>query len=334
MRRVSVEWIDDPVAFAMDDWPSLLQADPDATLFHGPRFLKPYWEEFGAGRLSIAVVRAGDRPSAVAPFEVDEGMLRFLGGFDVTDYMGPVGIPGERQPAANELMAAVATRGDWERADLGGLPEDGAWLEGLRNAARDAGLAPDVGLDAVAPCLPLPASFDEYLATLPGKARHEVRRKDRRLREAFPDVRLVDASTATIGADLDRFVDLHRSSPGEKGRFMVPGMELFFRRLAHALVPEATLRLAFLETGGRRIAGAIGFRDGAAFRLYNSAYDHDAAALAPGMVLVAELVRSAIEEGHRSFDFLKGDLSYKYRFGPRRRRIMTLHLRRPSSRAG
>jgi CelD/BcsL family acetyltransferase involved in cellulose biosynthesis len=328
MHRVSVEWIDDPVAFASDDWPSLLQADADATLFHGPRFLKPYWEEFSAGSLSVAVVRAGDRPSAVAPFEVNDGLLRFLGGFDVTDYMGPVGIPVELERAAKELMAAVAARDDWERADLRGLGEEGSWLDALRGGARDAGLDADAELDAVAPCLALPATFDEYLATLPGKRRHEVRRKDRRLREAFPDVRLVDASPATIGNDLDRFVELHRSSPGEKGRFMVPGMELFFRRLADALLPDGTLRLAFLETGGHRVAGAIGFRDGAAFRLYNSAYDHAAAALAPGMVLVTELIRSAIEEGRRAFDFLKGDLSYKYRFGPRRRRVLKLLLRR------
>lgn len=332
MRTVSVEWIADPAAFAVADWPSLLEADPDATLFHGPRFLKPYWEEFGEGSLSVAVVHTGARPSAVAAFEVSEGRLRFLGGFDVTDYMGPVGRPEERHRAAKDLMAAVAAREDWERAELRGLAEDGAWLEALRDGARDAGLDTDVDLDSVAPCLMLPPAFDEYLAALPSKLRHEVRRKDRRLREAFPDVRLVDATTDTIGADLDRFVDLHRSSPGEKGRFMVPGMELFFRRVADALLPDGTLRLAFLEAEGRRLAGAIGFRDGTAFRLYNSAYDHAAAALAPGMVLVAELIRSAIDEGRRAFDFLKGDLSYKYRFGPRRRRIRSLLVRRGDGR--
>ena len=35
---------------------------------------------------------------------------------------------------------------------------------------------------------------------------------------------------------LDRFVDLHRMSEGPKGVFMVPGMEIFFRRLGAGVV--------------------------------------------------------------------------------------------------
>jgi CelD/BcsL family acetyltransferase involved in cellulose biosynthesis len=327
---VSVEWVVDPVAFTTLDWTPLTEADPEASVFHSPRFLKLYWEEFGADVLSIAVVREGREAVGVAPFDLRrDGTLTFLGGFDVTDYMGPVGLPPARDRTAKELMAGLAARDDWERADLRGLAGDGEWLASLAAAGRDAGLTVEVDQDRVAPCLELPETFDDYLAALPSKRRHEVRRKARRLREAFPDARIVDAGPDTIGADLDRFVALHRSSVGEKRSFMVPGMELFFRRLADALLPNGVLRLAFLEAGGQKIAGAVGFRDGPAFRLYNSAYEHGAGALAPGMVLVAELIGSAIQEGRSHFDFLKGDLEYKYRFGPRRRRIARLLLRRP-----
>jgi CelD/BcsL family acetyltransferase involved in cellulose biosynthesis len=225
-------------------------------------------------------------------------------------------------------MAGLAARDDWEQAELRGLPEDSAWLGALAAAGRDAGLTVDVDREAVAPCLELPATFDDYLAALPGKRRHEIRRKDRRLRETHPDATVVDAAPDTIGSDLDRFVELHRSSPGEKGRFMFPGMELFFRRLADSLLADGTFRLSFLEAGGEKIAGAVGFRDGPTFRLYNSAYEHGAAGLAPGMVLVAQMIRSAIDEGRSRFDFLKGDLEYKHRFGPRRRRIGRLLLQR------
>jgi CelD/BcsL family acetyltransferase involved in cellulose biosynthesis len=105
-------------------------------------------------------------------------------------------------------------------------------------------------------------------------------------------------------------------------------MELFFRRLADELAGDGTLRLSFLEADGERIAGAVGFRFRDRFLLYNSAYDHDLSALAPGMVLVAELIRGAIEEGRSVFDMLKGDLGYKYRFGARPRRVCRLRLDR------
>jgi CelD/BcsL family acetyltransferase involved in cellulose biosynthesis len=326
---MAVEWTGDPAAFADPEWASLVDADPEATVFHTPGFLKVYWEELGAAeRLDVATVRRDGAAVAVAAFGVRDDQLIWLGGFDVTDYMGPVGPPEHRAGAADELMAAVAAREDWRRADLAGLPEDGAWLPALAQAARRTGLPVRVETDGVAPAVALPGSFDAYLAGLPAKLRHEIRRKDRRLRTARPDARVVDAAPDTMAEDLERFTALHRASEGAKGRFMVPGMELFFRRLADELAGDGTLRLSFLEADGERIAGAVAFRFRDRLLLYNSAYDHGLSALAPGMVLVAELIRGAIDEGRTIFDMLKGDLGYKYRFGTRPRRVCRLLLDR------
>jgi CelD/BcsL family acetyltransferase involved in cellulose biosynthesis len=326
---MAVEWIEDPTAFVARDWTGLVEADPDGTFFHTPRYLKLYWEEFGASRLGIALVKLGGTTVAAAALDVRDGVATWLGGFDVTDYMGPVGLPESTDAAAKELMSALAARDDWVSADLAGLAWDGRWLAALKAAAPESGLVAEIGEDGVSPVLALPRSFDEYLAGLPGKLRHEMRRKGRRLREAFPDVHLADSTSAMAARDLDRFVELHRSSVGDKGRFMVPGMELFFRRLADELLEDGTFRLVFLEAAGVKLAGAVGFGFGDRFLLYNSAYDHRQARLSPGMVLVAELIRSAIEEEFRTFDLLKGDLSYKYRFGARPRRVARLRLRRP-----
>jgi CelD/BcsL family acetyltransferase involved in cellulose biosynthesis len=46
------------------------------------------------------------------------------------------------------------------------------------------------------------------------------------------------------------------------------------------------------------------------------------------MVLVAEDIRSAIEEGLGAFDLLKGDYEYKYRFGAHARSVRRLVARR------
>lgn len=329
LLAMAVEWLEDPGAFVTHDWTPLVEADPEATLFHTPRFLKLYWEEFGAASPQIAIVRQEDDPVAAAPFDLRDGVLTWLGGFDVTDYMGPAGDPEHRRRSAGELMAGVAARPDWAKADLAGLPTSGKWLAALAEAAEEAGLAAVVEPADVAPYIRLPDSYDDYLAGMDGKLRHEIRRKDRRLRAEHPDARLVDSSPETVGADLDRFIELHRAGRGEKGRFMVPGMELFFRRLGSTLLADGTFRLSFLEAAGAKIAAAAGFRWRDRFLLYNSAYDRAYAHVAPGMVLVAELIRSAVQEGFRVFDMLKGDLPYKYRFGARGRGIARLRLRAP-----
>lgn len=325
---MAVDWYGDPAAFVEQDWTPLVLADPDGTVFHTPAFLKLYWEEFGARDLRIAVVRRDDgQPTAAAAFELKDRLLSWLGGFDVTDYMGPVGDPEHREWSAGELMSALAGSSEWSKADLAGMAAHGKWLAPLTDAAGRAGLSARVEPVDVAPFIQLPDSFELYLSKLDAKLRHEIRRKERRLRETHPDVRLVDSTADTISADLDRFMEMHRSSRGEKGRFMVPGMELFFRRIGSTFIEDGTARLAFLETEGVKIAAAAGFRWRDRFLLYNSAYDHAYAHDAPGMVLIAELIRSTIEEGYRGFDMLKGDLAYKYRFGARARGLARLRLR-------
>jgi CelD/BcsL family acetyltransferase involved in cellulose biosynthesis len=186
----------------------------------------------------------------------------------------------------------------------------------------------EVAEDGVAPFLPLPPAFDEYLARLPAKLRHEIRRKARRLEAAVGERRLVHSAADTLDRDLGMFVDWHRASEGPKGVFMVPGMEIFFRRLGEVFLPSGVFRLSFLEAAGRRLAGVLGFRFRRRHYLYNSAFDPTRRDVAPGMVLIGDLIANAIADGCEAMDMLKGDLQYKFRFGALRRAVRRLVLAR------
>src|SRR5437016_4254458 len=117
--------------FQRRGWGELVGSDRDATFFHTPSYLKLYWEEFGERPehllLSFGEESDGTNVGACA-FERIGPTLRFLGGTEVTDYMGPVGSPDRRDEFAKELWTALLTRDDWEVADLWGLREDGPWL--------------------------------------------------------------------------------------------------------------------------------------------------------------------------------------------------------------
>jgi CelD/BcsL family acetyltransferase involved in cellulose biosynthesis len=325
---VRVELSGDARDFLARDWSDLARADPAGTFFHTPAYLKLYWEELGAGELLLAFAEEGGGAVGACAFELVDGTLRFLGGTEVTDYLGPVAVPGAEERVAKELVGALVAGGGWTAADLRGLPRDSPWLAALAHAATGAGVAVQERDDSTAPFLELPATFEEYLAALPGKLRHEIRRKGRRLDEELGGRRLVVATPETLNEGLDLFVGWHRASEGPKGKFMQPGMEIFFRRLGEAFAPGGEFRLGFLEAGGRRMAGAIAFRYGGTTYLYNSAFDRSRGDLAPGMVLVGDLIEDAIAGGCHAFDMLKGDLSYKYRFGARPRRVRRLVLER------
>jgi CelD/BcsL family acetyltransferase involved in cellulose biosynthesis len=312
-------------------WHELVEADPSGTFFHTPAFLKLYWEEFGQTPehllLAFAEEDDGSQVGAVA-FERIGRTLRFLGGTEITDYMGPVGVPERQDAMAKELWTALLTRDDWTDADLRGLPEDRPWFGLLRDAASAQDLEVTEDEDGVSPFLPLQGSWEDYLSGLSSKYRHEIKRKARKLVEEAGEFRIVTADDETMIPLLDRFVELHRMSEGPKGVFMVPGMEIFFRRLGEAFCADGVFRLTFIEVGGQLAAGTIGFVWGGTSYLYNSAFDRSWGNLAPGMVLVGEDIRLAIEQGCGGFDLLKGDYRYKYRFGSHPRAVKRLVVTR------
>lgn len=319
--------------FQRRGWSALVLADPAGTFFHTPDYLKLYWEEFGERPehllLALAEDDDGEQVGAVA-FERIGRTIRFLGGTEVTDYMGPVGLPDQQEAISKELWSGLLTRDDWDDADLRGLAEDNAWLGLLGAGASDQGLTVEETEDqnGVAPYLPLAATWDAYLEGLPSKLRHEIKRKARKLEAETGPFRIVTATPETLIPFLDRFVELHRMSEGPKGVFMQPGMEIFFRRLGETFGPRGIFRLTFIEVGGVKAAGTIGFSFGGTFFLYNSAFDRELQQLGPGMVLVGEDIRLAIEDGCRAFDLLKGDYAYKYRFGAHARAVRRLMVTR------
>jgi len=328
-----ISFSEDGRDFHRRGWAELVAADPAGTFFHTPAYLKLYWEEFGEQPehllLAFAEEDDGRQVGAVA-FERIGDVLRFLGGTEVTDYMGPVGLADRQPEMAAELWRALLLRDDWTGADLRGLAEDRSWLGLLHASAMAQGLRVEETEDqnGVAPFLELAPSWDAYLEGLPAKMRHEIKRKAKKLQTEAGEFRVLTATAETLHQFLDRFVELHRMSEGPKGVFMQPGMEIFFRRLGEAFLPGGVFKLSFIEVGGVWAAGTIGFAYGGTFSLYNSAFDRDWQQLAPGMVLVGEDIRMAIEEGSEAFDLLKGDYAYKYRFGALPRQIRRLVVQR------
>jgi CelD/BcsL family acetyltransferase involved in cellulose biosynthesis len=328
-----ITFSEDGQDFQRGGWADLVEIDPAGTFFHTPAYLKLYWEEFAEQpeHLLLAFAEADDGTlvGAVA-FERIGETIRFLGGTEVTDYMGPVGVPDLRDEVADALWAGLVARDDWDGADLRGLAEDHPWLGALTRSASQQGLTTQEMEDqnGTAPFLPLPNSWDAYLEGLPAKLRHELKRKAKKLEAETGPFRIETATEDTLDGLLDRFVELHRMSEGPKGVFMQPGMEIFFRRLGAAFLPSGIFELTFIEVQGELAAGTIGFKFDATYFLYNSAFDRKWGNLAPGMVLVGEDIRLAIAAGCTSFDLLKGDYQYKYRFGSRPRLVRRLSVTR------
>ena len=268
-------------------------------------------------RLEIRRVEdAEGRLVALLPLhEVEPGVLRLVGGADISDYLDLIALAGREEEAWMALLQSrAAERVVW---DLHAVPGRSPTVTLLPQLAAACGLSASVTVEERCPVLILPSSWDAYLASLSGKHRHELARKMRRLEREAPEARATCASRpADVENRLGDFFDLHRRSRVGKARFMDVRMEAFFRRVTTALGEHGGARLWFLDTASGPIASFITLEWDDTVGLYNSGFHPDRAALSPGVVLLGHLIRDAIGRGKRRFDFLRGEERYKYEFEP------------------
>ncbi len=321
------------------EWELLLDEDPDATFFQTPRYLQTWHRVLGQratprvrtihrdGRLIGLVPEAHEREgSPTGPLEV----VRFMGGTEVTDYLGPIARREDRADVADAYLRALAEDRDWDELVFGGLAVDTDWAEVLVRAAEELDLRIlEVADEDVCPRLSTAGGYDAYLERLPGKQRHELKRKARKLSRDAGDVRLVEVPAGELDGALDTFFDMATETETDKGGFFAKDdMRTFFRALADEFAEERIFRLHLLMVAGAPGAATVSLVHGGEWGLYNSAFDQTLRHLAPGMVLVSELIRTAAEEGCRVFDLLRGDEPYKYRFGAEDRPLQRLTITR------
>ena len=283
---------------------------PDTGPFVLARFLQS-WHRHRGSAGKVLLVESND---ALLPLYAENTTIRFLGEADLTDYHAPLGTATSVARLAESFFAEVP---DGTHVELDSLPLEAA--DPLEAGLRAAGVQVDREEHEVAAVLALPASFDEWLAAIGKKERHEVRRKRRRFEDGLGSPDLVRA----VGADaVATFARLHRAAAGDKAEFMTPAMEEFFAQL-HAESGAVIDLLTSHE--GDAVAAAFGFEDEHGYYLYNSAYDPDVRHTSPGIVMLASLVERAIDRGHTVFDFLKGDETYKFRHGAHPRPLFALN---------
>jgi len=343
-------------------WDALADRDPDATVFQRPRWLRR-WDAVLAGQRTLrtrAVHRDGELIGVLAEtrelLRLPSGpgeLIRLAGGDEVTDYLGPVCAPEDRAAVADAYVAALAADRAWDEVVLGGLATDTGWPELLAEAAVRHGLTVvEAGGEAVCPVADLTGGLDGYLARLPGRMRQELVRKSRKLARDAGEFTVRAYAPGDALQGIEDFLAQVRVGDADKAAFFRrPEMERWFRALAEEYGPDGTLRVHRLDIGALNAAMTVSLvdlgpdrgadvdpdadadagtdADGAGrgrWGLYNSAFDASLAALAPGMVLIWELIEQAADEGCVTFDLLRGDEPYKYRFGAVDRELRTLTL--------
>jgi len=288
-----------------------------SSVFVLPAWLKVWWQEFGAGvEPCLLSLKQGETVLGIAPLMVKGEKASFLGSVDVCDYLDFVVTPGREEDFFNALLDDLKDKGI-TLLDLRALRPDSTALINLLPIAKSRGYDVVCQDESVSLELDLPDSFEEYLATLNKKQRHEVRRKLRRLWETGNAGHRCLETGQEVEDYLDTFLQLFTLSQEEKASFMTPGMESFFRSLARTMAGLGLLRFGIIELDSQPAAMTIGFDYNDWHYLYNSAYDPRYNSLSVGLLCKVLCLKESIEKGKKKWDFLKGGEPYKYQLGGR-----------------
>ncbi len=317
-----------------EQWLELLAQCPANTLFLTPQWQETWWESFGERReLAGFYLQESGSFTAIASLSRQGPALSFLGSPETFDYNDFLIRPGGEAAFFDALLNWLAGE-CWASLELPSLLETSPTLAALPGLARERGYSVEVAPEDVTPGLCLPDTWEQYLAGLSKKNRHELRRKLRRLDGAAGWRWYCVQEPSEVAGRLDDFLALMRRSDPEKAAYMTGEREGFFRRAAQRTAQLGWLRLFFLQMEGQDVAASLCFDYDNVRLLYNSGYNPDYGYYSVGLLLNALCLRESIELGHGYFDFLRGSEAYKYHLGGLNRRLYRMVIAQPSGDGG
>jgi CelD/BcsL family acetyltransferase involved in cellulose biosynthesis len=317
-----IRWIRDEAEWPALDagWNALLERSGADVPFLRSEIQRVWWRHLGGGEWDRAELRlAVWENRGIAPlFRTANGepVLRLVGSAEIMDYLDLIAAPEDTPPFVDALFDALAAlpAEEWRRLEFRNLRPGSPSIPALERAAAARGWS--VTREDLQPCpvIALPDSWEEYLERLDKKQRHEIRRKLRRAEGAEETVEVRMADFSRLPAEVDDFLAL-MAGDRRKADFLTPVMRTQFHELAAEAASAGILQLAFLLVDGRKAAGFFNFDYRNRIWVYNSGMNAEFAILSPGWVLLAHLVRLAIENRHSAFDFLRGNEVYKFQWG-------------------
>jgi len=324
-------------AISEDEWNTLVEQGISDVPFLRHEYLSQWWQTLGGGEwkqaeLVLISARENDELIGIAPLFKTEydghSALLLIGSIEISDYLDLIvrldDLPRFLSGLMDFLAQSPTVRGlpfDWYN-----LPDNSPTLAALKAESERRGLIYREEIYRPTPRIALNGSFDDYLARIEKKQRHEIRRKLRRAAESEIPVKFyVAEDAATLESEIEAFFQLmeHDSS---KANFLTPPMRTQMKSVIQTAFDHGYLWLAFLTVDGVRAAACLNFDYKNKLWGYNSGVSREYMELSPGWVLLGHQLQWACEHGRAEFDFMRGDEEYKYRFGAANQYVMRVRV--------
>lgn len=324
-----------------ENWHEVLMADPEGQHYMSWGWMKNYL--FRRKRWFVLALREREPGSPYVAFfplrlltPYDEKNAVFfdeiiMGGNHSADYTGFIAKP-EYEKNAIAGFAAFLKQQNWTHLRLdyfSGSPwRRAAFIRALETPEvmhRNNTPKNSDGIDnCICPYIPLPASWDEYLATRMSAQTRQKLRRFLRMVEADDAYDISFATRETVDHHLDvLFQFWHEKWAKRKGEERTQRLIVNTREMLMDCFNAGTLEVPMMSHDGRPLAALANIvdRDKKTVFFYITGRDESWTTPSPGLILHATCIRRAIEQGFGIYDFLRGNEKYKYAFGTEEKQI-------------
>ncbi len=312
-----------------DEWDQLLKNSVSPVPFLTYEYLDAWWQTRGGGewpeesRLILVAAFEDDHLVGIAPLfhtrnTAGDSALMFVGAIEVSDFLDFIVKPEDLPPFLSGLIDFLLKDAElpaWQVLDLYNILDESPSLDALKLEGEKYGWSHEQSRLQPSPNITLPGDFETYLAGIDKKQRHEIRRKLRNLDTSPVDGGFYIVQEADqLHAEVEAFLDMMAQDPSKQA-FLIPAMRQHLHNTARAAFEHGWLQLAFFTLDGEKAAASMSFIYNDLLWLYNSGWEWAYRDFSPGWLLLAYLLRWATENNIHGFDFMRGDESYKYKFG-------------------
>jgi hypothetical protein len=316
VARCHRNWPDDPNFIPR--YRELVAKTPAATVFNSPVWQAAVVNEFvPAGHFRLITVSRDSQLLAVVPLAMNTASMLETPGKWLTDYLDPPVDTGAFDQSWTLILNLLQSLWDWS---IGGVHfhhvrGDSAMRKLLPDLAAECGFDYSESPMSANPYITLPKTWDEFLDSLPGHDRKEIKRK---LRNAQAKANLqwntLTTEETAIPA-LERAMSAMRQSESLKADFTDEILVGFLRRICPVLTRQGDFYVQELSLENEPTAWLLCLRSPRGPMIYNTAYSFAKKHLSPGIVCFSMAIQDAIAAGAPVFNLLRGAEEYKKRLG-------------------
>lgn len=325
-----------------ESWNFLLNETGIASPFLTWEWMYCWWVDYGEKEpdfsLSIVIVKKGGELVGILPGYIKKQRLfgrtistfLFLGSeYESSDYLDVIRKDTRDIDLVVSLFQILLKEKKIDQMAFYNILEDCPILNAIDKFAKQIEAQTIVKPHRICPYLPLNGNWDSFVNSLSKNQRYNLRRRTRKLFEDFRAKITILEDPCELETAVDELFQLHDDrfkTKEEKSIFRADLRKDFHKKVSGYFLERDILKLFRLSVDNKTIASLYCYEFANKLFYFQFGMDPEWAKHSPGVVIMGQGIKYAIDKKLDYFDFMRGGEHYKFKWTDKFRNMVTVDL--------